>query len=168
MLKFHVGALLHKPQGAKERFDFNEPIQFKAADEPRLKAPVQGSVQFLKLPHEINVQITNLRAVAELHCSRCLESFDCAVEIPMVSREFIIDLPERDFEDGEEIYHVNKNTNEIELEDMVRAELLLHFPAIPLCSESCKGLCDQCGANLNKTTCSCTRLESRNTPFNIP
>lgn len=168
MFKFNVGTFLHKPQGAKERFDFSETVLWKAPDEPKFKKPIQGQVQLLKLPHEINVQIMDMRTAAECECSRCLASFDCVIKVPVTSREFIIDLEERDLEEGEEVYYVNRHTNEIELDEMVRAELLLHFPAIPLCSESCKGLCDKCGANLNKKTCSCPRVESRNIPFKLP
>lgn len=168
MLKFHVGALLHKPQGALERFDITQSHHFENADELHLTQPVTGRVQLLKLPHEINVQISDLETRAEFQCGRCLAGFSHNIQIPLISREFIIDLPERDLEEGEEVHYVNKNTNEIELDNMVREELLLHFPEFPLCSKSCKGLCDQCGANLNKKTCSCTRVESRNAPFKLP
>ena len=27
----------------------------------------------------------------------------------------------------------------------------------PLCSESCRGLCPECGANLNTASCTCQR-----------
>lgn len=168
MLKFHVGALLHKPPGSKGEFEITESLPFHEGDELKLTKPVTGHVKFLKLPHEINVQIVNLRTVVESHCSHCLVPFQYFLDIPLVSREFIIDLPGRDLGEDEVISYVNKKTNEIELEDMVREELLLHFPAIPLCSEGCKGLCDQCGANRNEKTCSCVHAEARNTPFKIP
>lgn len=168
MLKFHVGALLHKPQGALERFDITESHHFESAEELNLTKPVTGRVQLLKLPQEINVQISDLETTAEFQCSRCLSNFSRNIKMPLISREFIIDLPQRDLEEGEEVNYVNKNTNEIELDDMVREELLLHFPEFPLCSKSCKGLCDRCGANRNEKTCSCTRIESSNVPFKLP
>ncbi len=30
------------------------------------------------------------------------------------------------------------------------------LPSAPLCSQDCRGLCPKCGADLNKTTCSCS------------
>ena len=43
----------------------------------------------------------------------------------------------------------------IDLEPLITAALLLEFPLIPLCDEECKGLCPQCGANLNEGPCGC-------------
>lgn len=169
MLTFHIGSLLHKQQGAKEEYDIDESLRLPGEGELVFKENVTGRVQFLKLPHEINVQITNMRTKVLCKCGRCLESFVYAIEIPIASREFILDLPERQMEDNEEVYYVNKAANKIDLNDMVREELLLHFPGIPLCSLSCKGLCDKCGINLNKSTCSCERTaEDRVFPFKLP
>jgi uncharacterized protein len=45
----------------------------------------------------------------------------------------------------------------IELDPIVREELLLALPGYPVCDESCKGLCPVCGANLNERECGCDR-----------
>ena len=39
-------------------------------------------------------------------------------------------------------------------------EMLSRIPITIFCKPSCKGLCPKCGANLNKTTCNCTGIES--------
>ena len=49
----------------------------------------------------------------------------------------------------------------------LREEILLSYPAKILCKENCKGLCDNCGANLNVTTCDCHRSEEPKSPFEI-
>jgi DUF177 domain-containing protein len=46
---------------------------------------------------------------------------------------------------------------EIDLAPLLREQLVLAVPFAPLCAEDCKGLCPQCGADLNQTTCSCDR-----------
>ena len=38
----------------------------------------------------------------------------------------------------------------LDLRPAVREEWLLAAPAFPLCREDCRGLCPQCGANLNE------------------
>ena len=38
---------------------------------------------------------------------------------------------------------------------VLREQLLLRVPAYVVCREECRGLCPQCGANLNETTCAC-------------
>ena len=53
----------------------------------------------------------------------------------------------------------------LELDDAVRTAILLELPSRILCKEDCRGLCAQCGANLNVNACSCQKdLTSRN-PF---
>jgi uncharacterized protein len=32
---------------------------------------------------------------------------------------------------------------------------MLALPTRPLCAEDCRGLCDSCGANLNREACDC-------------
>ena len=38
----------------------------------------------------------------------------------------------------------------------VETETTLALPMKPLCSEGCKGLCPQCGTNLNAASCDCS------------
>jgi uncharacterized protein len=45
----------------------------------------------------------------------------------------------------------------IDLDPVVREQLLLAVPSYPVCSEECKGLCSVCGANLNERDCGCDR-----------
>jgi uncharacterized protein len=46
---------------------------------------------------------------------------------------------------------------EIDLSPLVREQMILALPTRPLCAEACRGLCSQCGVNLNVATCQCTR-----------
>jgi uncharacterized protein len=46
---------------------------------------------------------------------------------------------------------------EIELDPLVREQILLALPGYPLCREDCKGLCPVCGQNLNERECGCDR-----------
>ncbi|HMK28250.1 MAG TPA: DUF177 domain-containing protein [Terriglobales bacterium] len=41
------------------------------------------------------------------------------------------------------------------LEDVLREQILLTVPLKVVCSEQCKGLCPQCGQNLNSGSCQC-------------
>jgi uncharacterized protein len=43
----------------------------------------------------------------------------------------------------------------IDLSELLREQFYLVLPMKPLCRESCKGLCPQCGVNLNVETCAC-------------
>ncbi len=52
----------------------------------------------------------------------------------------------------------------IELGEVVREQLQLQIPFQPLCSETCKGLCSNCGTDLNQGRCACARLQKAS-PF---
>ncbi|MEK7085982.1 MAG: DUF177 domain-containing protein, partial [Patescibacteria group bacterium] len=48
----------------------------------------------------------------------------------------------------------------IDLGEFLRQEIILHFPLIPVCSKSCKGLCPTCGKDKNKEDCDCPKRET--------
>lgn len=43
----------------------------------------------------------------------------------------------------------------IDVEPLLREQFVLAVPFAPLCAETCKGLCPQCGIDRNTATCSC-------------
>lgn len=47
----------------------------------------------------------------------------------------------------------------LDLAGLTREAVVLSMPGRMLCTEGCKGLCPQCGGNLNEGACSCTPLE---------
>lgn len=53
-------------------------------------------------------------------------------------------------------YIVVKNRT-LDLEQLVNEEVSLSLPSKILCKEDCKGLCAQCGANLNFESCNCKK-----------
>jgi uncharacterized protein len=47
----------------------------------------------------------------------------------------------------------------IDLDELVREQVLLALPSRHLCKEDCKGLCPKCGTDLNAGSCSCEQGE---------
>jgi uncharacterized protein len=45
----------------------------------------------------------------------------------------------------------------VDLEPVLREQFVLAVPFAPLCVETCKGLCPQCGIDLNTGTCACEK-----------
>ena len=43
----------------------------------------------------------------------------------------------------------------LDLDELLRADILLSLPSKILCKEDCKGLCSVCGADRNKQECHC-------------
>jgi len=56
------------------------------------------------------------------------------------------------------------STDTIELGDVVTEQLRLQIPFQPLCDEACKGVCANCGADLNVGRCACAKI-TRESPF---
>jgi uncharacterized protein len=58
---------------------------------------------------------------------------------------------------GEDLDVFPFDGDKIDLEPLFREQFVLAVPFAPLCSETCKGLCPQCGIDLNTGTCSCEK-----------
>ena len=57
----------------------------------------------------------------------------------------------------DDVYIVDQRYFELGVEDFVREDIFLALPTKFLCREDCKGLCPQCGKNLNDGSCSCKK-----------
>ena len=102
------------------------------------------------------------RAVIQSRCARCLTPTNTPVTSE-VDEAFIRDRGDGELEVEEDQYTYTGHV--LELDDAVRTAVLLELPSRILCKEDCRGLCAQCGANLNVNVCSCQKdLTSRN-PF---
>lgn len=93
-------------------------------------------------------------------CSRCLESTAAHVDVPF-SERFKLAVPESVVPVDEDVILVEED--KFDLVPYLEESLLLHLPFVPLCSEDCKGLCPECGANRNETSCGCSeeRIDPR-------
>ena len=58
-------------------------------------------------------------------------------------------------EDFARSYPLSAANELIDLTADIREAILLALPMNFVCSEACRGLCAQCGANLNKAPCAC-------------
>jgi uncharacterized protein len=59
-----------------------------------------------------------------------------------------------ELEDADEVIFDGKT---IDLDPIVREQVLLALPMSAVCREDCKGLCAQCGQNLNEKQCGCEK-----------
>ncbi len=74
---------------------------------------------------------------------------------------------EKEFEfSDEDCQTVYLKEPEIDVEELLREQLILAVPEKLLCSEDCKGLCQNCGAMLNVEKCSCA-VDDSNSPFAV-
>src|SRR5205823_14521077 len=72
------------------------------------------------------------------------------------------EMPADDADEGVELGEDDLDTfafdgESVNLEPFLREQLVLAVPFAPLCREDCKGLCPQCGVDLNSGTCACEK-----------
>ena len=128
----------HAPDGDYELVD-RQPVRLHFVNIGDRTLTVEGSAQLaLMIP-----------------CSRCLEPvkvpfvLDLArtLDMKLSSQERAEALDEQPYLQG----------YMLDVDQLVCDELYLNLPMKVLCKEDCKGICNRCGANLNKTTCDCDR-----------
>lgn len=103
--------------------------------------------------------VVSLRGTATLSytapCDRCTEQTTKKLDIE-VSHIIVPSLSNED----EEEFIVAENMK-LNLADVLRTDIILSLPFVFLCSDDCKGICAQCGQNLNNGQCVCEKEISR-------
>ena len=94
-----------------------------------------------------------------LTCSRCLASYKTAIASDFTrvfSRETTEKtLSEDEIELSEQDFVSVYRDDEIDMNSEIEEQIALEIPFRPLCSDDCKGLCPECGTDLNHISCSC-------------
>ncbi|MCB2358373.1 YceD family protein [Clostridium estertheticum] len=83
-----------------------------------------------------------------LACSRCLETFSYLIHIELNER-----LSKTLKSEDEDIIFIEDDR--LDLNEIVENNIISILPIKRLCNKDCKGLCHQCGINLNHNTCNC-------------
>ena len=113
-----------------------------------LGAPLEVDLAATSVGEGVFVRGT-LRTTVRLACRRCLSPVEQPVDAS-VDFLFVERTREDEAEQDEEVYYLPERGDELDLTQAVREQLLLDVPGFALCGEECRGLCPQCGANLNE------------------
>jgi uncharacterized protein len=150
-----------EPRGGKFAHSY-EPGELTLDDERvNLAAPPRVSGRIQRSETRVTVE-GQVEAELKLECDRCLKP----IQLPVASvfrveyvtpetyqTQAAAELLEEDLAlsvfDGEVI----------DIDEIVREQLLLALPAQVLCSEDCKGLCATCGADRNLNECNCGEVD---------
>jgi uncharacterized protein len=89
----------------------------------------------------------SFKANTRVTCGRCLEDFDLQLQTDF---EELYTYPGYPLSENETLIPEN---GALELEDLIGDYLMLEIPINPICREDCKGLCKECGQNLNLAPC---------------
>lgn len=135
--------------GAQNDFDYSFAPDYSLSDDFTLSSPVKfkGTV---KNTAGIVTLSGQAHFSANVICSRCAEEFSkdfsANIEHTLVS--------ELQNEDNDEFYLVEDK--QLDLDALICEDIILSLPFVFLCKEDCKGICPQCGKNLNDGECGCS------------
>jgi len=149
-LRLNVGFLLHRDVGFNRNFDFDG-LGVKVSDDLEVRN-LRGSMRFTRTAQGLYGQ-GNLKAETSLECVRCLKTFDQTLEIRL--DDLFVYPPDR----ASDPLLAVPETGILDLSPLTREYLLLDFPLQPVCRAECRGLCPECGNNLNDKSCQHTRAE---------
>src|SRR5687767_720104 len=154
---------LEKLQGGKGGFaHVYQPEELNPVDESvRVTQPAEIKGNVKQAGHEVFVS-GHVETRAQLECDRCLK----LVELP-VSADFALEyITGSDYESSsaaalseEELAVSVFDGESIDVDEIVKEQILLAVPARTLCREECKGICPECGTDLNARQCNCADEE---------
>jgi len=142
-----------------------------------MKEDSLGEIE-IKEPVSVDISIKNqrpkfyvtgaIKGAMTLGCSRCIKSYGLSFDskfsmtLEQVRDDDLADIHEIELTDQD--LQVEQFTgDEIDVTRIVQEQIVLLCPMQPLCKEDCKGLCSQCGGNLNEVDCGCEIEEKENT-----
>jgi uncharacterized protein len=146
-------------EGLRLSSDFDFPSLDLVEENAVFLEPAHAEVVVRTVGDEVFVQ-GEVTAKLSFVCSRCLTPF----EFPVHSKFDLVYLPEEldaltEELSDEEIDKMYYRDRHLDLRAVVLEQLNLTFPAKPLCSPDCEGICAVCGVIVRDGGCSCVVRE---------
>ncbi len=144
--------LVDREFGDEELAVGSDVVQIRNPAKTRLEVSVAGDR--VRVSGELNAEL-------ELVCCRCLKTFP-----DRVNKSFDLSyLPDPQLESEHEEFELRYEdleigfyrSDQLDLSAVISEQVVLDVPMKPVCQPQCKGLCDQCGADLNEGACNCVR-----------
>jgi len=143
-LRLNVGFIVHQTVGYSRDFPLEIPSIRISSDLDLVD--LQGVARVTRTTQSLLVQV-RMSAFIWIECVRCLNQFPQLLEIGFT--DLYAFSPDSITESG----LILPESEKIDLEPVVREEMLLAIPINPICSTNCKGLCPICGNDLNQSVC---------------
>ncbi len=142
----------HDRAKSKEQVDGIPPPSYFFTDAPEVEMNLQLEVRTVVITGRVS-------GVYVTPCARCLEEARTEVD-------FVLDLVLKPASnrnvpgaDEEDLHFGVYDGEEVDCTSIAEEFLVLSLPFVVVCSETCKGLCPQCGKNLNQGACGCKPKE---------
>jgi uncharacterized protein len=105
-----------------------------------------------------------IKTLLSLRCVSCLENFELDVNSNFDLILFPVHLIDTNHAalQASEMEYIFYEGEEIDLEKILMEQINLSIPFNPTCNGHCKGICAQCGTNLNYQDCNCENTFNQN------
>lgn len=121
------------------------------------RTPVHVSARFQNANNNVELMLS-LDYILDVPCDRCFEQTE--VKESIIQRHVFV----HELQDDKDVnLYILVPGDQLNLDELVYADIMLNLPAKLLCGEDCKGLCPVCGQNLNYGSCQCAseRIDPR-------
>lgn len=145
-LRFNFGHLLEGDLGGHRDVELDYP-EIEVSEDVHL-SPLRGRFRATRTSRGIYLNGA-LNSNIETECTRCLATISLPIVIEL---DDLFYYPAHTAPPGE--FAVDED-RVVDLAPLIRELSLLAIPMQVYCREDCKGICVQCGANLNENPCDC-------------
>lgn len=146
VFRINVGFLLHGDAGTSRDFNYDLP-QMRLTDDVVL-SDLRGTVRLTRTARGILTQ-ARMEAGTETECVRCLDRYNLRLDFEVEELFVYPPTPEAEWNVADD--------GVLDLAPLIRAEVIVHTPIGAVCRSDCRGLCPECGHNLNEGPCGCER-----------
>ena len=146
-------------EGLRVEHEYSKSDLDLRAHELKLIEPLRVAGTVSRAGHDVRVR-GKLETRISRACDRCLADVSFPIEMPF---ELFYEPNEAGAGENEKEIHGRDlefsvfENDEIDLDELVVEQLALNVPARILCRDDCRGLCDQCGTDLNLASCKCEK-----------
>jgi len=139
----------------------------------RAEDPIKGHFSVFRTMNNVQVR-GDMRLPIHATCDRCAKAYDYEIKVHadrLMAPLFDSDR-QREHEKkldvevtADDLQFSYFKGDEIDIGDVIVEQAVLDQPMIYLCRKDCKGLCPQCGADLNENPCQCKAASLQESPF---
>ena len=135
-----------------------------AYEEVEFIKPLSCAVQLFRQGDDNVYVVADIETKISVECRRCISPFEVDVTTTL-ELLFIIGSESSEQREADERYYDGET---LDISEDVRQGLILEIPIWSLCSETCEGLCLECGSDLNSEVCSCEVTDESTAPASNP
>ena len=139
-------------------------MEMEQCAEAQFVRPIKFQLRLQQLGQLVEVD-GHFSTEVVLNCGHCLQSYqkDLVGDFAFTFTPYVAQEQDKVDEDAE----VELETDELglvfytdeclDLSPPLQDQLIMAMPISPICGDNCKGLCSECGENLNSNDCHCAK-----------